>query len=109
VQRLKDARAEANREVEEYKRQKEQEYKAFERKVRFQYLEPVHKLTLCLTLQHAGSTQNSQSQVDKETDAKIAAIKSAYEGRKDAVVQLLLDRVVLVKPELHRNLKKAES
>ncbi|KAF8489317.1 V-type ATPase [Gautieria morchelliformis] len=90
VQRLKDARAEANREVEEYKRQKEQEYKAFESK-------------------HAGSTQYSQSRVDKETDAKIAAIESAYQGRKEAVVQLLLDRVVLVKPELHRNLKTAES
>lgn len=33
VQRLKDARTEASKEVEEYKRQKEQEYKAFESKV----------------------------------------------------------------------------
>jgi hypothetical protein len=33
VQKLKDARAEASKEVEDYKKQKEQEYKTFESKV----------------------------------------------------------------------------
>lgn len=47
--------------------------------------------------------------MDKETDAKIAVIKKAYGARKDAVLQKLLDRVVLVKPELHRNLKTLDS
>jgi len=90
VQKLKDARAEASKEVEEYKKQKEREYKAFESK-------------------HAGSTQNSQSLVDKDTDSKLVEIKNAYQGKKDAVMQKLLDRVVLVKPELHRNLEKLQS
>ena len=106
MQRLKDARAEANREVEEYKRQKEQDYKAFESKV------PVTMFGLSrphtVLSQHIGSTQHSQSEVDKETNAKIYEIKLAYDDRKDTVVQLLLDRVVLVKPELHRNLQKME-
>lgn len=34
VQRLKDARAEANKEIQEYKKSKEEEYKKFEGDVR---------------------------------------------------------------------------
>ena len=34
VQRLKDARSEAEKEIEEYKKSKEQEFKAFEQSVR---------------------------------------------------------------------------
>ncbi|KAI1796642.1 H+-ATPase G subunit-domain-containing protein [Ganoderma leucocontextum] len=89
VQRLKDARSEAAKEIEEYKKSKEQEFKAFEQS-------------------HVGNTQTVQAQIDKETEAKQKDIRAAYDSNKDHVVQKLLDRVVLVKPELHRNLKKVE-
>ena len=56
--------------------------------------------------QHAGNTQTVQTQIDKETEGKQKEIRAAYESNKDKVVQKLLDRVILVKPELHRNLKK---
>jgi V-type H+-transporting ATPase subunit G len=62
-----------------------------------------------LGLQTAGNTSNAQDAVDKDTEAKIAAINDAYAKQKDGVVQKLLDRVVLVKPELHRNLTKLEA
>ncbi|OBZ73775.1 V-type proton ATPase subunit G [Grifola frondosa] len=88
VQRLKDARSEAAKEIEEYKKAKEQEFKAFE-------------------ASHAGNTQTAQLAVDKETEVKRREISESYKQNKDQVVQKLLDRVVLVKPELHRNLKKA--
>ncbi|KAF9245241.1 H+-ATPase G subunit-domain-containing protein [Melanogaster broomeanus] len=71
VQRLKDARSEASKEIEEYRREKEAEFKAFE-------------------ASHAGSTFNAQAAVDKETEWS----------------RNFLDRVVLIKPELHRNLTK---
>ncbi|THH18048.1 hypothetical protein EW146_g2860 [Bondarzewia mesenterica] len=87
VQRLKDARTEATKEIEDYKKLKEQEFKAFEDS-------------------HAGSTQSAQSAVDKETEVKLQKITDAYQTHQDQVVKKLLDRVVLVKPELHRNLKK---
>ena len=58
--------------------------------------------------QREGTTQTSQSAIDKETDTKLAEITQAYNGNKDQVVKKLLDRVVLVKPELHRNLTKIE-
>ncbi|KAI0629294.1 H+-ATPase G subunit-domain-containing protein [Trametes polyzona] len=90
VQRLKDARSEAAKEIEEYKKTKEAEFKAFE-------------------ASHAGNTQAAQATIDKETEGKQREIRAQYEAHKDAVVKKLLDRVVLVKPELHRNLKKVEA
>ncbi|EAU90247.1 hypothetical protein CC1G_11571 [Coprinopsis cinerea okayama7 len=90
VQRLKDARAEASREIEEYKKAKEAEFRAFESS-------------------HAGTTSVAQSTVDRETEEKLAVINESYDRNKDAVVTKLLDRVVLVHNELHRNLKKPGS
>ncbi|CAE6464993.1 unnamed protein product [Rhizoctonia solani] len=87
TQRLKDARTEAAKDIEAYKRQKEDEFESLEG-------------------QRAGNTSNAQEAVDKDTEAKIATINDAYGKQKDAVVQKLLDRVVLVQPELHRNLTK---
>jgi V-type H+-transporting ATPase subunit G len=60
-------------------------------------------------LQHAGNTQHVQATVDKDTDAKLAAISQQYDKNKEAVVKKLLNRVTLVQPELHRNLKKLEA
>jgi len=90
VQKLKDARSEASKEIEEYKKAKEAEFKAFE-------------------ASRAGTTSNAQTTVDKETELKLQSITDSYNKSKDAVVKKLLDRVVLVKPELHRNLRKLEN
>jgi len=90
IQKLKDARSEALKEIEEYKKTKDAEFKAFESS-------------------HAGSTSDAQTAVDKETEAKLQTITASYKQNKPQVVQKLLDRVVLVKPELHRNLRKIEN
>ncbi|KAF9269018.1 V-type ATPase [Marasmius fiardii PR-910] len=90
IQKLKDARTEASKEIEEYKKAKESEFKAYE-------------------ASREGTTSNAQAAIDKETDAKLKNITESYSKNKDTVVKKLLDRVVLVKPELHRNLKKVES
>ncbi|PCH44217.1 V-type ATPase [Wolfiporia cocos MD-104 SS10] len=89
VQKLKDARSQATKEIEEYKRTKEAQFKASE-------------------ASHAGSTQAAQAATDQETQVRLKEISDAYYRNKDEVVRKLLDRVVLVKPELHRNLKKEE-
>ncbi|KAJ7245115.1 H+-ATPase G subunit-domain-containing protein [Mycena haematopus] len=90
VQKLKDARSEAAKEIDEYKKAKEQEFKAFESS-------------------HAGTTSNAQTAVDRETEVSLKAITDSYNNNKDEVVKKLLDRVVLVKPELHRNLTKVRA
>jgi V-type H+-transporting ATPase subunit G len=106
VQRLKDARTEADKEIEAYRKVKEQEFSDFQSSV-----SPV--LTPCAqspntSLQHAGSTQDAQSVIDNETEDKLASITDAYDIHKDDVLGKLLDRVVLVEPELHRNLKRQQ-
>jgi V-type H+-transporting ATPase subunit G len=47
--------------------------------------------------------------VDADTASKLEEVSAAYAGNKDAVVKKLMDRVVLVEPALHRNLKKIEA
>ncbi|KAH9995476.1 H+-ATPase G subunit-domain-containing protein [Russula vinacea] len=71
VKRLKDARTEAADEIEAYRKDKEQEFSAFQSS-------------------HAGSTQEPNP------------------THKDDVLKKLLDRVILVQPELHRNLQKRQ-
>ncbi|KAG6891534.1 hypothetical protein C0992_004392 [Termitomyces sp. T32_za158] len=90
VQRLKDARSEALKEIEAYKQAKESEFRSFESS-------------------HAGTTSDAQTAVDKETELKLQAITKSYEQAKDTVVDKLLARVTLVNPELHRNLKRVEA
>jgi len=87
VQKLKDARSEATKEIEAYKRAKEQEFKTFESS-------------------RAGTTSNAQTAVDRDTEVKLQVITESYNRSKGQVVKKLLERVVLVQPELHRNLKK---
>ena len=58
--------------------------------------------------QREGTTQSSQSNIDKKTEAELTDIDKLYEQNKEDVVKKLLDRVVLVKPELHRNLSRVE-
>ncbi|KAJ8521573.1 hypothetical protein ONZ45_g1742 [Pleurotus djamor] len=92
VQKLKDARTEAQKEIDDYKKAKEAEFSTFE-----------------ASIKHTGFTTSAQSAVDKETEVKLEQITESYQKSKDEVVKKLLDRVVLVKPELHRNLKKIEA
>jgi len=90
TQKLKDARAQADKEIAKYKLVKEQEFQKYE-------------------AEHAGKTQLSQTAVDKETEAALGKVTESFDANKAKVVDKLLDRVVLIKPELHRNLKKVEN
>jgi V-type H+-transporting ATPase subunit G len=56
--------------------------------------------------QHEGVTKTNQANIDKETEEKLATLEISYGQNKDKVVKKLLDRVLLVKTELHPNLKK---
>ena len=108
VKRLKDARTEADEEIEAYRKAKEQEFSAFQSSV-CSVLFGSFPLTLtCIPFQHVGSTQDAQSVIDKDTGEKLGQISDAYNTHKDDVLKKLLDRVVLVQPELHRNLRKQQ-
>jgi len=51
----------------------------------------------------------AQQRVDKDTEAKLATVKDSFSKNRNAVVEKLLERVILVEPKLHRNLKKEGS
>ncbi|ETS62283.1 hypothetical protein PaG_03359 [Moesziomyces aphidis] len=86
TQKLKDARNEASKEIEQLKANKEKEFADFQK-------------------QHEGSTNSSQTTVDKETEERLGELNKAFEANRDQVISKLLDRVVDVKTELHRNLQ----
>lgn len=86
-----------------YREAKEQDFSAFQRSV-----SPVLVLyapSPTISFQHVGITQDAQTNIDKETEEKLGNITDAYNEHKDDVLGKLLDRVVLVQPELHRNLQ----
>lgn len=106
TQKLKDARSEAQKDIDAYRAQKEEEFKAFEGKVDFIMFQPLSNSRFLIPSQDAGATKTKQSAIDKETDEKLIVLKESYQVNKDAVVKRLLDRVLLVKTELHPNMKK---
>ncbi|KAF8944382.1 H(+)-transporting V1 sector ATPase subunit G [Haplosporangium gracile] len=84
VQRLKDARAEAAKEIEELKASKNEAFKNFEQ-------------------EHAGSSDQTSHRVEVETEQKRVEIEAAFAKNREAVLHKLVDTVFTVKPEIHRN------
>ncbi|KAI8811792.1 H+-ATPase G subunit-domain-containing protein [Cladochytrium replicatum] len=86
VQRLKDARTEAAKEIEALKAEKNKEFAAFEKS-------------------HSGSSDETNVKLVQDTDAKLAEINVLYEKHKEKVFERLMGAVLDVKPKLHVNVK----
>ncbi|KAI7846898.1 G subunit of V-type ATPase [Circinella umbellata] len=86
IQRLKDARSEANKEIEDLKAQKNLEYQNF-------------------VAQHSGASDASLGIVDQETDAKIAEIQSGFAEHKDVATEKLLGAIKRVEAKPHINVR----
>ncbi|KAI9469903.1 MAG: G subunit of V-type ATPase [Benjaminiella poitrasii] len=84
VQRLKDARSEAAKEIEELKAQKNIEYQNF-------------------VAQHSGESDQSLSKVDQETEAKIQEIREAAEKNKEEAIQKIMKAITNVETKAHEN------
>lgn len=54
-------------------------------------------------MQHSGDSSTSQGEVDKATEETLSKINASFDENREKVVAQLLDRVVQVNPELHRN------
>jgi V-type H+-transporting ATPase subunit G len=76
---VREARDEAKKEIDEYRRQKEDEFKKFE-------------------AEHAAGAQQAEAEANKEADARISEIKGAGKKGQDKVVADLLKAVFEVKP-----------
>ncbi|EWC43452.1 V-type proton ATPase subunit G [Drechslerella stenobrocha 248] len=86
VQRVKDARAEAQREIEEYRRKKEEEFAKFE-------------------AEHSGINAQAEKDAEKEIEGKLKEIALAGEQNRAQVVKDLITAVTSVKAEPHVNSK----
>ncbi|KAJ1498676.1 H(+)-transporting V1 sector ATPase subunit G [Coelomomyces lativittatus] len=86
VDRLKDARKEAEKEISALKQQKLAEYGKFEK-------------------EFAGSSDASTNLVNAETETKLTQTQTSFELHQDEVVNILLNTVVTCEPKLHPNVK----
>ena len=77
TQKLKDARGEAQKDIDAYRGQKDEEFKAFEGKVDSIMFQPLSNSRFLVPSQHAGATKTKQSATDKETDEKLVVLKES--------------------------------
>ncbi|CAG8578729.1 11490_t:CDS:2, partial [Ambispora leptoticha] len=89
VQKLKDARTEAAKEIEALKEQKNAEYKDFAAK-------------------HVGSSGQSVAKVTADEQDKLKEIETAVEKNRSLVTERLLAAVTKVEPRMHRNFRLVE-
>lgn len=88
IEKQRMAKEEATKEIAEYTKQVEASLSAFKQS-------------------HAGNTNNVGSAINVDTEAKLEEITDIFQRHKDQVLDALRHRVMLVEPELHRNLKMA--
>ncbi|KAK6539528.1 H(+)-transporting V1 sector ATPase subunit G [Orbilia ellipsospora] len=88
VQRVKDARSEAQKEIEEYRQKKEDEFQKFE-------------------AEHTGINAQAEKDAEKEIEGKLKEIEEAGQKNRDQVIKDLIDAVTTIKPEPHVNSKSA--
>ncbi|XP_075934353.1 V-type proton ATPase subunit G 1 isoform X2 [Anarhichas minor] len=86
--RLKQAKEEAQAEIEQYRLQREKEFKTKEAAA-------------------LGSHGNSAVEVDRDTVERMARIQTSYRGNREAVLVELLRRVCDIQPEFHANYRVA--
>lgn len=86
VQKLKDAKTEANKEIEALKAKKQAEYAQSEK-------------------DYSGSIDSSVVKLEKETEVKLRAMDELMAQKKGAVIEKLLATVVNVEPKIHINAK----
>jgi V-type H+-transporting ATPase subunit G len=86
VQRLKDAKTEASKEIETLKAEKQAQFLASEK-------------------MNSGSVDSHQSQLNQDTDKKLAEVQAIFNQKKGLVIDKLLATVVDCQPQVHVNAK----
>ncbi|ODV90571.1 hypothetical protein CANCADRAFT_108032 [Tortispora caseinolytica NRRL Y-17796] len=84
TQRLKAARSEAAKEIEEYKKQQEKKFNEF-------------------VAQHSGDTTKLESDAAAQVEKEVAAVKEAASKNADKVVDDLVKAILTPAPKLHIN------
>ena len=83
---MKEAKEEAAKEIEEYRKQRELQFQEQQRKF-------------------VGSKDDFSQKMQEETQKKIQQIERQVEDNKEVVIQKLLILIHDIKPELHQNVR----
>lgn len=86
--RLKQAKEEAQAEIEKYKSERERAFKENEAK-------------------HIGSKDDIAAKIEADTKVKIEAMNRSVATNKDGVIDSLIQLVCEIKPEVHQNFRQA--
>ncbi|KAG9295812.1 hypothetical protein G9A89_009041 [Geosiphon pyriformis] len=89
IQKLKDARTEAAKEIEELKARKNAELQAFE-------------------AEHTGNSDQSFARVAAETEVRLTEIQEAVQRHKHLVTERLFEAITTVNPKVHPNVRVDE-
>lgn len=84
VQRLKDARTEAAKDIESLKALKQSEFQSFEKS-------------------YLGSSDESVAKVTADTDVQLKTVEATFAKNKGKVLEKIMEQVVKVNPEVHIN------
>ncbi|KAH0388855.1 hypothetical protein E4T50_01554 [Aureobasidium sp. EXF-12298] len=87
TKRVKDARSEAQKEIDEYRNKKEEEFKQF-------------------STQHTSGNEQAEKDATKDTDEKLKEIKSIGDKEGPTVIENLLRAVTDVKPQVPEKLEQ---
>ena len=88
-QRLKEAKEEAAKEIEDYRKQRDQQFQEEQKKFH-------------------GSKDDFQQKMKVETDQKMVQIQQEVHDHKEEVISRLLNMVYDIKPELHINYREGK-
>ena len=88
-QRLKEAKEEAAKEIEDYRKQRDAQFQEEQKKFH-------------------GSKDDFQQKMKVETDKKLVTIEDEVKEHKEKVITRLLDLVYEIKPELHINYREGK-
>lgn len=86
AQRLKEAKEEAAKEIEEYRKERESHFQEQQKKF-------------------IGSKDDFTAKIGEESEQKLRVIQEDVKDHKEQVISRLLELVYDIQPELHRNSK----
>ncbi|CAG0892626.1 unnamed protein product, partial [Cyprideis torosa] len=84
ARRLKQAKEEAQAEIEQYRQERERQFKEYESK-------------------HMGTRTDIAARIDSDTKSKIIAMNDNVNNNREEVIAALLQHILTIKPEVHRN------
>lgn len=84
AKRLKQAKEEAQDEIEKYRKERERQFSDFEAK-------------------HMGSREGVAAKIEEDTKHRINDMNKSIMAQKEPVIQNILQLVYDIRPELHKN------